>query len=122
MKKSPSDPWKQFERDWSRWVRKPTALSPREAAARVSSRLSPRRPPLFFRPLPVAAAVILVIFLGAFLFLTPEKPDPVSFVHLPEYTGLDTPLSDNVVVIWLTPETPLYMGLKSPTQKPGGSS
>jgi len=110
-----------FEQAFKRWAEHPPETPPDQAAARVVSQLTERRGISLLagsrvRFAAAAAALTLVVVVG-WVTLQPESPAAIpatSEVVLP-------PLEENVVLLWLDQQTPLYLTVAPPAAK-GGSS
>jgi hypothetical protein len=107
------DPEKDFEDRWREWANRPPRKSPAFAAVEIKRRLRQADGLRRWRA-PVAAAAVLAAcgFLGVRL-LSPPKPAP-----LPAELSTAAPLAEGQVLIWLDPDTPLYMTYQNP---PGGN-
>lgn len=110
-----------FERAFKSWAERPPATPPDQAAARVVSRLPERKGRFWLvgsqlRFAATAAALMIALVVG-WVTLRPEPPAAIpatSEVVLP-------PLEENVVLLWLDEQTPLYLTVAAPAAK-GGSS
>lgn len=115
------DPLARFEEELRRHAARPPATPPGIAARRVMARLAAaeRRPAGVFhlRWAVVAAAVVLAA--GAWFF----SPSGPRFSEPPVAAGPPA-LGEGVVLLWLDPETPLYMSLTPPSRgaENGGES
>lgn len=110
-----------FERAFKGWAERPPATAADRAAARVVSRLPETRGQRLrvgsrWRLAAAAAALMLTVVVG-WVTLKPEPPAAIpatADVVLP-------PLEENVVLLWLDEQTPLYLTVAAPAAK-GGSS
>lgn len=110
----------RFDDAFKRWARRPPRTPPGEAAARLRQRLPPRRPrrPFAAGSLRLAAAAVgLVLVLGVAWLLS--RPGPVA---PPAEELAVPPLDENVVLLWLDRQTPLYLTVAPPAAPKGGSS
>ncbi len=119
------EPLEQFEEEWTAWLDRPTALSPKMAAQRVAGRLKePPRPSWrswwFLRRRPVTALVALLVFFGfSLLLLRNESRQPPQTAA----ANLTMPApSGNVLVIKLDSETSLYLTLATALDSAEGES
>ena len=101
------DPIDRFEDRWLAWARRPPRTAAGDAARKVLARLEPPRRVPAYRWL--AAAAVALLAAGLWLSWPPVPAPEVAF-------GLDQgpPLGEGVALIWLDPETPLYMTLTPP--------
>ncbi len=118
MDENSRDPLKDFEKRWSLWALRPTQTSPDEAAQRLLDRLpdriAERRLATSWRVLlPAAALVILTI--GAGILWRSYPPPPTA--SRPSHSSIA--LDESTALIWLDPETPLYLTLTEPEAKRG---
>ena len=106
---------RRFDEAFKKWAVRPAPTASERATAQVMARLaeSRRRPSLAARRLRLAAAagVVTVAVLG-WLTLGPVT-QPVAEVPLPA-------LGEDVLLLWLDPQTPLYLTVAPPAAK-GGS-
>lgn len=110
----------RFDDAFKRWARRPPRTSPEVAAARLRERLPPRQArPLFAGgALRLAAAAAgLVLLLGVAWLVS--RPGPVA---PPAEELAVPPLDENVVLLWLDRQTPLYLTVAPPAAPKGGSS
>ncbi len=113
MAENRRDPLKDFEKRWSLWAHRPPKTSPDEAAHRLLIRLPDRVVGRRFvtswrMVLPAAALVVLAIGVG--ILWKPYPPPPTVSSPSPWSIALD----ENTALIWLDPETPLYLTLTEP--------
>lgn len=106
----------RFDEAFRAWARRPPRTPARRAAERVVARLDRGRarsalslPP--FRLSAAAAALALAIAAAWFV----SRPGPV-----PNDSVARPPLEEHVVLLWLDPETPLYLTVAPPAT--GGDS
>jgi hypothetical protein len=106
-------PSTSFDRELRSWASRPASTSPREATERLARRLEeeaspePRRYP--FR-LATAAALALAL-IGGWWALDGRRAEVRQ--ELREELRIPT-LDENVALIWLNAETPLYLTLTPP--------
>ena len=109
----------RFEEAFKSWARRSPQTPADEAARLVRDRLPERRARGWYSGNPqrlVTAAAGLALLLVVGWYTMPESSGPSSSqeeVALP-------PLSDDVVLLWLDDETPLYLTVAPPATK-GGS-
>lgn len=119
MSEGPRD---RFEEALRRWAEQPPRTSPDEAARQVVSRLDePERAahgrawhPALAPALALAAVLMLALGLGWWARRTavPAEP-PAETASATLETATLPPLDDDVVLIWLDAETPLYLSLQT---------
>jgi ferric-dicitrate binding protein FerR (iron transport regulator) len=112
------DPLDRFDEELRRWSRTPPETPAREAAEAVARRLEalaapkarPVRParPWLRAAAVLAAAMLAVVGALAFWFGHPAPPQPSPE---PAASPLPEVLPENVALIWLDTETPLYLTL-----------
>ncbi len=105
----------RFEERLRSWGRRPSALTPGAAAARIRARIgAPRGGPRPARSLAWATAIGAAV-VGGFLVAerTGHAPSPS-----PTPLQQDAALPDNVVQWWLDAETPVYFVIRP--AEPGG--
>ena len=114
---------KEFEGRWKDWGKKAPGTAPEEAARRIMESLPVRSRwwgMLEFLParryLATAAAVVFLVF-GASYFWN----DNPTALDAPVLTEASIELGENVALIWLDPDTPLYMTLNPPEAVRGES-
>jgi hypothetical protein len=123
MDENRKDPLKEFENRWKDWVKKTPGTAPEEAARRVMVRLperSRRWNRLGFLPAPrylAAAAAVALLILGI-RFWGKTKP---TAVEAPVVAEASIELGGDVALIWLDPDTPLYLTLNPPEAVRGES-
>lgn len=108
-----------FDEAFRSWAERSPRIPAREAARQVVARLPARQKRERFsgnalRLAAAAAGLSLLLIVG--WYTVPIPPDPSS-------TALDLdlpPLSEDVVLLWLDDETPLYLTVARPATK-GGS-
>lgn len=111
------DPMDRFEDAFRAWAERPPRVPPDEAGRRVVEVAARRRRhALTRRALLAAAAVLAIVAVPA---IRRDRPAPVPA------PSADTrveppPLGAGEVLIWLDPETPLYMTFEAPTASRGG--
>lgn len=123
-----TDAERTFEETWRHRAHRPPELSSRAAAERVLARIAeqddgdgaaPRRS----RRLPpttrwLVAAGVAAALLAAVLLHQPATPPTADPGAAPpaagRVAGAGTAVQDDVVVLWLDPETPLYLTLAPP--------
>ncbi|MCH9647479.1 MAG: hypothetical protein K0U98_04520 [Deltaproteobacteria bacterium] len=124
MSKKPGEDW---EDAWRVWLDRPPRKSPEQAARAVSDRLSSSKAPAnreswvwLWRPL-VAVAALLIAVAAVWLWVPWKEQKPKVMAAANE---LSLPsLGDDVLVIWLDSETPLYLTLASdPDGRPAESN
>lgn len=106
-------PLKDFEERWKLWAGRSPKTSPEEAAqqilARLLDRTTERHLATWWRVvLPAAALVVLAIALG--ILWKPYPTTSTARSLAPSSVALD----ENTALIWLDPETPLYLALPEP--------
>lgn len=114
-----NSPQKRFDAAFRSWGERSPRTPPDEAARRVVAKLSERRVYGWSSSIPLRLATVTA---GLALLLV------VSWATLPEPPGAPPsqpdislpPLSDDVVLLWLDDETPLYLTVAPPATK-GGS-
>ncbi len=123
MDENHKDPLKEFEGRWKDWAKKAPGTVPKDAARRVMARLPARprrRDMLGFIParryLAAAAAVALLVF--GIRFFGKTKP---TILEAPVIAEASIELGEDVALIWLDPDTPLYMTLSPPEAVRGES-
>lgn len=118
------DPLERFAEAWSHWVRRPPSTSPREAAAGVLRRIADAEAAQ--RPRPhrrwLAAAALLVLVLGAGALLLLPVPPAEDGGPRPPAGGTALPVDDGVVLLWLDPQTPLYLVVQPPPAAKGDAT
>lgn len=134
MDENHKNPLKEFEGRWKDWGKKAPGTAPEEAVRRIMARLpvrSRRWGTLDFLParryLAAAAAVVFLVF-GASYFWN-DNPTALDAPVLTEASiefgedVADAPveLGENVALIWLDPDTPLYLTLNPPEAVRGES-
>lgn len=126
MSEQPRD---RFDQELRRWAEQPPRTPPAAAARQVLSRLDrPRRAtrrPVLALALTLATVLTLALGFGwwARQATAPAEPPTagvaaVTATAIGEAT-LPPPLSDDVVLLWLDPETPLYLSLQPSKTDPG---
>ena len=123
MDENHEDPLREFEDRWKEWGRRPAGTSPDVAARRILACL-PERPARWGgialiparRLLVAAAAGILVLSIAVI-----RRDGPPSVQEAPGPTEAPIELNENVTLIWLDTNTPLYMTLRSPEAVRGES-
>lgn len=107
----------RFEERFGSWGRRPATLPPGVAAARILARIRPPRPGSGRAWRLACAAAILVALVGSWIVggRAGHAPSPPP---LAEHETV--PLPDNVMVIWLDPETPVYFVMR-PAEPDGGA-
>ncbi len=127
------DPMERFDTELRAWAARPTTRTPasaaREIAARIAGGPAPRprfHPAWAWTAAGLAAAVGIASWLrfgGAPRAGLPPAPTGRSVAPAPLDPGAEA-LGDGQVLIWLDPETPLYMSFAPPAgeRKPGGDS
>jgi hypothetical protein len=117
MDETPRDHLKAFEDAWKKKVGRAPETPPEVAARRILARLPERRAGwlLLFEKrfiLPAAALVLVGLAIGVSTrFLV--KPLSVSV----GYPSPSIELNENMALIWLDDETPLYMTLSAPEEE-----
>ncbi len=110
------DPLDRFMEAWKERAQRPAETPAPIAARRLLERLPPRRSRWPVRLLATAATALLAL-LGSQLWVDWQpfrdfQPPPASV------PGFETPpLDSDVALIWLDPETPLYLTLEPPNAK-----
>jgi hypothetical protein len=112
--REPRDPEAHFEETWKRWLQRPTALSPAEAAGRIAGHLSPRRRRKSAW-LVAAAASILLLAAGIAIWRTTTVLAPGE----PPFAAPEK-LGGGEVLMWLDSQTPLYMTFQAEALNPNG--
>lgn len=107
----------RFDQDFRQWASRPPDTLPEEAARRVLARLSegPIRGWVWQRPIRLASATVgLILILMVGWLSGPRRSQVPSAtdggINLP-------PLPDDVVLLWLDDETPLYLTVAPPATK-----
>ena len=118
MDEDSRDPLEDFEKRWSLWAHRPPKTSPDEAAnrllARLPERIADRRFAKTWRTiLPAAALVVLAI--GARILSKSYRSPPTTSTPSASSIALD----EGTALIWLDPETPLYLTLAAPKTSRG---
>ena len=123
MDENHKDPLKEFEGRWKDWAKKTPGTAPEKAARRILTRLPVRSrgwAMLGFlsarRYLAAAAAVALLVFGIRFLGKT-----KTTVIEVPVVAEASIELGEDVALIWLDPDTPLYMTLNPPEAVRGES-
>ncbi len=108
----------RFEEQWKRWAKRPPGTPASQAARRLVARLddaerrvvaTPRRWAL------MAAAAVVVLAVGLTFH---EPPMPSGVDPVPAGTVVERPpLKEGVVLLWLNPDTPLYLTVRPPAPK-----
>ena len=96
----------RFDEAFREWAARPPGTKPEIAARRVTDRIR-RHPPRSRRSWLVAAAAVAALAAGSVALLQlaspPDSPGPAPV------TSRAVDLDTDEVLIWLDPETPLYM-------------
>ena len=114
----------RLEKQWQGWAKRPPSTPAPQAARRLVARLEtePRRhanlPRRWVLPTPAAAVALVAVALVAVALvavalavgLTLHEPGPVDVGTVVERP----PLREGVVLMWLDPETPLYLTMRPP--------
>lgn len=108
----------RFDEAFKSWAEQPASTPGDEAAQHVVARLPERRGLRWFagsqlRLAAAAAGLALVLVVG--WATRPQSPDPVA---LAQEVSLPL-LQENVVLLWLDDQTPLYLTLAPPATKGG---
>lgn len=127
------DPMDRFDAELRAWAGQPPARPPAAAAHEIAARIEGRRAPApRFHPgwAWTAAGLAAAVGIAALLrvgdtppaSLAPTAPSIAAGVA-PRHAG-GTTLAEGQVLIWLDPETPLYMNFAPPAgeRNPGGGS
>ena len=108
----------RFDEAFKSWAKQSPPTPGDEAARQVMARLPERRSLMWSAGsqlrLAAAAAGLALVLVVSWATL-PQSPDPVALaqeVSLP-------PLQENVVLLWLDDQTPLYLTLAPPATKGG---
>ncbi len=134
------DGLERLEEQWKRWAKRPPATPASQAAYRLVARLddgerriaaTPRRcpprgikggrlcPPRGIkggRLWALAAVAVVVVLAVGLTFHEPPMPSGVDPV--PAGTVVERPpLKEGVVLLWLNPDTPLYLTVRPPAPK-----
>lgn len=110
------DPLDGFEEALREWARSAPRTPPEEAAWRIHQRL--RQPVLAgipWRRWAVAASVLLAVASAWLWMASISSPPDLTGQQLASLPSLD----DGTVLIWLDPETPLYLVLDPPSSQQG---
>jgi hypothetical protein len=109
---------KDFEKQWADWANRPPETPPEEAArillARLPDRVAERRSVTTWRVLLPAAALVAVA-IGVGILWKPYSPTSTET----SLARSSLALEENTALIWLDPETPLYLSLPE-TESAGG--
>ncbi len=123
MDENHKDSLKEFEDRWKQWAKKTPCTAPEEAARRIVARLpvrSRRRGVFGFLPARryLAAAATVAFFVFGISFFWSGKP---TALDAPVVKEASIELGEDVALIWLDPDTPLYLTLDPPEAVPGES-
>ena len=106
-------PEQRFEDRWRKWATRPPKLTPEAAARAVAAAIREDRRPRAWPLAAVAASIVAVVLAGG-LWLQRPPPAPT----MAAATADRDPIADGVVLMWLDPETPLYMTFQVPESEP----
>lgn len=105
----------QWEEAWKNWLNKPLESSANQAAAQIMSEIRTSRNSSRFKSfyLPVLASALVMLLIMVYSWESGKPPirtqENYSKLHTQSVSA--APVGDDMVIIWLTPDTPLYMPL-----------
>jgi hypothetical protein len=105
-----------FDEALCAWANRPSASDAMRAARRILAALPEPTELFLWRRLAAAAALIVLVFLGAWFGARSHTPAPAVLAMA------TPPLPENVMVFWIDSETPVYFVLSPPGSPKGNPS
>ena len=118
MSRSPID---RFENQWRHEAQRPPATPPGTAATRVRARIVAAERRRRALRMAWATAAVVGMVMGALLWL-PTEPTATPGIPVAATAVAPPPLGEDVVLLWLDADTPLYLTLTPPTADRGDST